>query len=282
MNKYNYFNWILLHLTCLLLVWNLYYQHQIMLCTMSLCLKNFKFHTVKLDVCLLISGVGIGQMISVTSVFTYYTSIMAITMFYFFASFSAELPWARCDPSWVNCNDAYGSNGTISSSEIYFKWVEKPVLHCFSPQESARSKNKLRSRTIVIIVGTLFLCCSLGARREKNSSLLKFANGLVMFPRQTHYFLRRAEQKWSQFAQENCVKSFILKSENCRRRSFCSLLLLKMTTTWFYSKKKNLYFQFQSHLTSCLFIYSSKCFNFAINWSMRMLNLNKIIHRVAL
>jgi solute carrier family 6 (neurotransmitter transporter, glycine) member 5/9 len=69
----------------------------------------------------LISGVGIGQMISVTSVFTYYTSIMAVTMFYFFASFSAELPWARCDPSWVNCNDAYGSNGTISSSEIYFK-----------------------------------------------------------------------------------------------------------------------------------------------------------------
>ncbi|XP_065339355.1 sodium-dependent nutrient amino acid transporter 1-like isoform X2 [Cloeon dipterum] len=68
-----------------------------------------------------LKGVGIGQMISTTGVFTYYCSIMAVTMFYFFASFQAELPWARCDPSWVDCSDSYGSNGSRSSSEIYFK-----------------------------------------------------------------------------------------------------------------------------------------------------------------
>ncbi|CAB3381846.1 Hypothetical predicted protein [Cloeon dipterum] len=68
-----------------------------------------------------LKGVGIGQMISTTGVFTYYCSIMAVTMFYFFASFQAELPWARCDPSWDDCSDSYGSNGSRSSSEIYFK-----------------------------------------------------------------------------------------------------------------------------------------------------------------
>jgi solute carrier family 6 (neurotransmitter transporter, glycine) member 5/9 len=67
------------------------------------------------------AGVGVGQMISVTSVFTYYTSIMAVTMFYFFASFTAELPWARCDPSWVDCSDSFNSTGNRSSSEIYFR-----------------------------------------------------------------------------------------------------------------------------------------------------------------
>ncbi|XP_059478116.1 sodium-dependent nutrient amino acid transporter 1 isoform X3 [Neocloeon triangulifer] len=68
-----------------------------------------------------LKGVGIGQLVSTTGVFTYYCSIMAITMFYFFASFTAELPWARCGEGWVDCADSFGSNGSISSSEIYFK-----------------------------------------------------------------------------------------------------------------------------------------------------------------
>ncbi|XP_071443897.1 sodium-dependent nutrient amino acid transporter 1-like [Hetaerina americana] len=72
-------------------------------------------------------GVGWGQVISMSCVATYYCSLMAISVFYFCASFTSELPWSQCDPSWKNCSDSKpgsGNNtaqpGFRSSSEIYF------------------------------------------------------------------------------------------------------------------------------------------------------------------
>ncbi|KAF4521704.1 hypothetical protein B566_EDAN013002 [Ephemera danica] len=79
-------------------------------------------------------GVGLGQMLSASALVTYYCSIMAISMYYFFASFSAELPWSTCHHSWDDCFDSSrnysgtGINTTVlrSPTQIYFKDV---VLH---------------------------------------------------------------------------------------------------------------------------------------------------------
>ncbi|XP_042883243.1 sodium-dependent nutrient amino acid transporter 1-like [Penaeus japonicus] len=73
-----------------------------------------------------VKGVGYGQMVGTWSVVTYYCSLMAITLFYLFQSFSSELPWASCDPAWAdgNCvDDATNVSltaGLQSSSEQYF------------------------------------------------------------------------------------------------------------------------------------------------------------------
>ncbi|XP_068243175.1 sodium-dependent nutrient amino acid transporter 1-like [Palaemon carinicauda] len=71
-------------------------------------------------------GVGYGQMIGTWCVVTYYCSLMAINVFYFFASFAAALPWSYCDPDWADehCVDSSGSfnitNLSKSSAEEYF------------------------------------------------------------------------------------------------------------------------------------------------------------------
>uniref|UniRef100_A0A8D8AYV8 Transporter n=3 Tax=Culex pipiens TaxID=7175 RepID=A0A8D8AYV8_CULPI len=73
-------------------------------------------------------GIGVGQTIAMFIVMTYYTPILAITFRYLVASFSAVLPWAKCDPSWTNCIDSdfagqIMSNSTVppkASAELYF------------------------------------------------------------------------------------------------------------------------------------------------------------------
>ncbi|KAF0310441.1 Sodium-dependent nutrient amino acid transporter 1 [Amphibalanus amphitrite] len=78
-------------------------------------------------------GVGYGQMIGTASVVSYYVALMALTVFYFFASFSAVLPWTYCDPSWADMshcvdpttniselNHTHGDDTLIGSTEMYF------------------------------------------------------------------------------------------------------------------------------------------------------------------
>ncbi|XP_046382723.1 sodium-dependent nutrient amino acid transporter 1-like [Ischnura elegans] len=81
-------------------------------------------------------GIGVGQSISVGCALSYYCSLTALATFYFFASFSNELPWSTCDPSWNDCFDSKPRNlaedvGNLtmssnisgmkhSSSELYF------------------------------------------------------------------------------------------------------------------------------------------------------------------
>lgn len=54
-------------------------------------------------------------------VVTYYCCLMALTTFYFFASFASVLPWTVCDESWAedNCfsavDAAAGLNATLFS-----------------------------------------------------------------------------------------------------------------------------------------------------------------------
>lgn len=86
--------------------------------------------TVKVYDCVpAMRGVGIGQTLCIAAVATYYSSIMAITLRYFFYSFAEVLPWSECNPEWTEpCYPSSGSGGsnrtwdnkTKSSAELYF------------------------------------------------------------------------------------------------------------------------------------------------------------------
>lgn len=73
-------------------------------------------------------GVGVGQVVSVAIVATYYSSLMAITLHYFADSFYSVLPWRDCKPQWGDCIPAVAqvngnmtwNNNTKSSAELYF------------------------------------------------------------------------------------------------------------------------------------------------------------------
>lgn len=78
----------------------------------------------------ILKGVAIGQQLGVLFIVTYYTSLIALTLFYMIKSFSATLPWSYCWDKWsdVICvpadpqfatSDSKTVNGT-SSSELYF------------------------------------------------------------------------------------------------------------------------------------------------------------------
>ncbi|KRT86582.1 neurotransmitter transporter, partial [Oryctes borbonicus] len=84
------------------------------------------------SLCPAMTGIGYGQLIGAFSVATYYCALMAIILFYFINSFTADLPWTSCWPEWIEdnitCVPALSKgnitipNGTIpiSSSELYF------------------------------------------------------------------------------------------------------------------------------------------------------------------
>ncbi|CAL7951010.1 unnamed protein product [Xylocopa violacea] len=85
------------------------------------------------------AGVGWSQFCSTVALMTYYSSLMAITLFFLVASFSAELPWAKCREEWRDyCIDSsnkidgnninnisafaelFDKNQRRSSAELYF------------------------------------------------------------------------------------------------------------------------------------------------------------------
>lgn len=78
----------------------------------------------------ILKGIAIGQQIAVVCVVTYYTSLIALTLFYMIKSFSATLPWSYCWEKWtdVNClpadpkyiNTTANITDGKSSSELYF------------------------------------------------------------------------------------------------------------------------------------------------------------------
>ncbi|XP_069682879.1 sodium-dependent nutrient amino acid transporter 1-like [Periplaneta americana] len=79
-----------------------------------------------------LAGLGYGQVFATSLVVTYYCSLMALTIFYFIQSFTAELPWSTCDKDWEgycfnskkeNITDNVTTHPTAdykSSSELYF------------------------------------------------------------------------------------------------------------------------------------------------------------------
>ncbi|KAK2587417.1 hypothetical protein KPH14_003131 [Odynerus spinipes] len=76
-------------------------------------------------------GLGYGQAFAAFAVVSYYSSLMALTLYYLVASFQSELPWSVCREEWQGqCVDAT-SNGTLindttivrSSAELYFRKI---------------------------------------------------------------------------------------------------------------------------------------------------------------
>lgn len=45
----------------------------------------------------------------------YYNVIMAYTVYYMIASFSAVVPWSKCDPEWADMSKCYVRGATAVS-----------------------------------------------------------------------------------------------------------------------------------------------------------------------
>ncbi|XP_052900292.1 sodium-dependent nutrient amino acid transporter 1-like [Anopheles moucheti] len=93
------------------------------------------------DMAPIMRGVGYGQLFSVSTLITYYSSLMALIARYMIDSFMNPLPWAKCRQEWLpNCIDSeakamtaqsesasHSANVTgpsmTSSSELYFTKV---------------------------------------------------------------------------------------------------------------------------------------------------------------
>ena len=80
----------------------------------------------------ILKGVGVAQQVGTTAVVSYYCSLIALTLFYMFKSFAAELPWSTCWQKWndglTNCipsasTEVLSRVNATSSSELYFLWV---------------------------------------------------------------------------------------------------------------------------------------------------------------
>lgn len=77
-----------------------------------------------------LKGIGVAQLFSTFYVTVSYNYIMALCLFYVFASMQSQLPWTHCDPEWSdsNCFDSRAANRSIlnsssatSSAEQYFQ-----------------------------------------------------------------------------------------------------------------------------------------------------------------
>ncbi|ODN00037.1 Sodium-dependent nutrient amino acid transporter 1 [Orchesella cincta] len=71
-------------------------------------------------------GVGYGSTLCSFCVVTYYCSVMALTVFYFFASFQTTLPWSACDPSWAG-EETCEIIGNLTTNET--SGISLPLLY---------------------------------------------------------------------------------------------------------------------------------------------------------
>ncbi|EDW36740.1 GL18425 [Drosophila persimilis] len=82
----------------------------------------------------LMRGVGYAQLLALGVLATYYASVMALTLRYFFDSFSAVLPWSYCRPEWGDGCVSAASDGHqppvgqlsrnfSSSSQLYLQRI---------------------------------------------------------------------------------------------------------------------------------------------------------------
>ena len=65
--------------------------------------------------CLLLSGIGIGYIVVNALVCIYYNVIIALSIYYLFASLTTELPWASCGHAWNT--EACGDPSTDAAGE---------------------------------------------------------------------------------------------------------------------------------------------------------------------
>lgn len=129
-------------------------------------------------------GVGVGQIVSICIVATYYSSLMALTLSYLANSFHEVLPWSSCKDEWnVTCipsgyhddTNMTWSNTTKSSAELYFL---KDVLHA---NEGLDEGIGMPNWTLVIFLaiswGIVFLTLIRGVKSSGKASYV-----LAIFP----------------------------------------------------------------------------------------------------
>ncbi|XP_064553958.1 sodium-dependent nutrient amino acid transporter 1 isoform X1 [Drosophila montana] len=149
------------------------------------------------DLCPAMKGIGIGQVISISLVTTYYVGIMGITLNYFYDSFRTPLPWSECRPAWGNSVQCVASSrGNISSNPSSSLNSFGPQLEQQQPVASAELyfiKEVLREKDQIadgiglpnweLVVGLLvsWLCVFLIIRRGVKSSG-KASYFLALFP----------------------------------------------------------------------------------------------------
>ncbi|CAD1470210.1 unnamed protein product, partial [Heterotrigona itama] len=74
------------------------------------------------------SGVGWSQFCSNAALMTYYSSLMSLTLFFLVASFSSELPWAKCRDEWSDyCIDSgqTASGETRLNASVFLELFDK-------------------------------------------------------------------------------------------------------------------------------------------------------------
>ncbi|XP_058975221.1 sodium-dependent nutrient amino acid transporter 1 [Musca domestica] len=82
------------------------------------------------SICPSFLGVGYGQAFGTICIITYYSSLIALTLYYMVVSCQAVLPWTYCREGWQDCVDSMpkedslvasnASHKLTSSSELYF------------------------------------------------------------------------------------------------------------------------------------------------------------------
>ncbi|XP_073829599.1 sodium-dependent nutrient amino acid transporter 1-like [Musca autumnalis] len=85
------------------------------------------------SICPSFLGVGYGLAFGTICIITYYSSLIALTLYYMVVSFQAVLPWTYCREDWEYCVDSMPKEGSTlpgnethkltSSSELYFTQI---------------------------------------------------------------------------------------------------------------------------------------------------------------
>lgn len=68
-------------------------------------------------------------MIATMAVLTYYVSIMALTVYYFFLSFQTTLPWSHCDNAWAEEGSCYANGTSATGRSVPEMFFLKAVIH---------------------------------------------------------------------------------------------------------------------------------------------------------
>lgn len=77
----------------------------------------------------LFRGIGLSQLIAISYILSYYTTLIGLATYYFFVSFQSELPWSSCKPNPIMKNTYVcvdlSSNVSIASAEA----LKEHILH---------------------------------------------------------------------------------------------------------------------------------------------------------
>ncbi|XP_011189045.2 sodium-dependent nutrient amino acid transporter 1 isoform X1 [Zeugodacus cucurbitae] len=86
------------------------------------------------NLCPAMKGIGIGQVLSISFVTTYYVAIMGMIVRYLFDSFKSPLPWTVCDDAW---NETCVASGTMPTPE--------PILEMTTGVSTVANSNALHN-----------------------------------------------------------------------------------------------------------------------------------------